>query len=172
MYPLHPAALHARLAARDPVGDFGTDLTTPSEMTRTSLADVAAANVRRLQESLRSLEEFGKLIDPTMASRCEQLRYRAYTLQKQLDEAAAALDVDETRSSIAPRLTVDIPAAKLRLDQLLVARGFFESREKAQRAIMAGAVSIGEQPARHASGNRMSLRGSTASASAPPTNAR
>jgi 23S rRNA (cytidine1920-2'-O)/16S rRNA (cytidine1409-2'-O)-methyltransferase len=38
-----------------------------------------------------------------------------------------------------------MPAAKLRLDQLLVARGCFESREKAQRAIMAGAVSIGEQ---------------------------
>lgn len=38
-----------------------------------------------------------------------------------------------------------MPAAKQRLDQLLVARGFFESREKAQRAIMAGTVSIGEQ---------------------------
>jgi 23S rRNA (cytidine1920-2'-O)/16S rRNA (cytidine1409-2'-O)-methyltransferase len=36
-------------------------------------------------------------------------------------------------------------AAKQRLDQLLVARGYFESREKAQRAIMAGAVSVGEQ---------------------------
>jgi 23S rRNA (cytidine1920-2'-O)/16S rRNA (cytidine1409-2'-O)-methyltransferase len=36
---------------------------------------------------------------------------------------------------------------KLRLDQLLVARGYFESREKAQRAIMAGCVNIGEQPA-------------------------
>lgn len=111
---LAPLAMHDRLAARDTVGDVGTELTTPSEMTRTSLADVAAANVRRLQESLRSLEEFGKLIDPTMAARCEQLRYRAYTLQKQLDEAAAALDVDETRSSVAPRLTDDTPAAKLR----------------------------------------------------------
>ena len=37
--------------------------------------------------------------------------------------------------------------AKQRLDQLLVARGYFESREKAQRAIMAGTVSIGEQRA-------------------------
>lgn len=34
---------------------------------------------------------------------------------------------------------------KSRLDQLLVARGFFESREKAQRAIMAGEVSVAEQ---------------------------
>jgi 23S rRNA (cytidine1920-2'-O)/16S rRNA (cytidine1409-2'-O)-methyltransferase len=35
--------------------------------------------------------------------------------------------------------------AKLRLDQLLVARGLFESRERAQRAIMAGEVSIGDR---------------------------
>jgi 23S rRNA (cytidine1920-2'-O)/16S rRNA (cytidine1409-2'-O)-methyltransferase len=35
--------------------------------------------------------------------------------------------------------------AKLRLDQLLVARGLCESREKARRAIMAGQVRVGEQ---------------------------
>jgi 23S rRNA (cytidine1920-2'-O)/16S rRNA (cytidine1409-2'-O)-methyltransferase len=35
--------------------------------------------------------------------------------------------------------------SRIRLDQLLVARGCFESREKAQRAIMAGAVRVGEQ---------------------------
>ena len=34
---------------------------------------------------------------------------------------------------------------KARLDQLLVARGLFESREKAQRAIMAGDVTVGER---------------------------
>lgn len=34
---------------------------------------------------------------------------------------------------------------KQRLDQLLVSRGLFESREKAQRAIMAGQVRVGEQ---------------------------
>jgi thiamine-phosphate pyrophosphorylase len=111
---LAPLPMHERLAARDTVGDVGTELTTPSEMTRTSLADVAAANVRRLQESLRSLEEFGKLIDPTMAARCEQLRYRAYTLQKQLDEAASLDDSHPPAPAIAARLTDDSPAAALR----------------------------------------------------------
>ncbi len=38
-----------------------------------------------------------------------------------------------------------MPTAKLRIDQLLVVRGYFDSREKAQRAIMAGAVRLGEQ---------------------------
>src|SRR5918993_353231 len=35
--------------------------------------------------------------------------------------------------------------ARHRLDQILVHRGFFESREKARRAIMAGQVRVGEQ---------------------------
>ena len=34
---------------------------------------------------------------------------------------------------------------KLRIDNLLVERGFFESRERAQRAIMAGDVRVGER---------------------------
>jgi 23S rRNA (cytidine1920-2'-O)/16S rRNA (cytidine1409-2'-O)-methyltransferase len=38
-----------------------------------------------------------------------------------------------------------MPVMKQRLDQLLVARGLFESREKAQRAIMAGQVRIGDR---------------------------
>jgi len=48
---------------------------------------------------------------------------------------------------LLPLLLPTMPAAKQRLDQLLVARGYFESREKAQRAIMAGSVCIGEQRA-------------------------
>jgi 23S rRNA (cytidine1920-2'-O)/16S rRNA (cytidine1409-2'-O)-methyltransferase len=38
-----------------------------------------------------------------------------------------------------------VPAQKLRLDQLLVTRGLVESREKAQRAIMAGEVTVAER---------------------------
>jgi 23S rRNA (cytidine1920-2'-O)/16S rRNA (cytidine1409-2'-O)-methyltransferase len=36
-------------------------------------------------------------------------------------------------------------AKKLRIDNLLVARGLFESRERAQRSIMAGEVKIGDE---------------------------
>jgi 23S rRNA (cytidine1920-2'-O)/16S rRNA (cytidine1409-2'-O)-methyltransferase len=35
---------------------------------------------------------------------------------------------------------------KARIDQTLVERGFFESREQAQRSIMAGEIRVGEQP--------------------------
>lgn len=39
------------------------------------------------------------------------------------------------------------PHAKLRLDLLLVERGLFDSREKAQRAILAGEVAVGDRTA-------------------------
>ena len=39
---------------------------------------------------------------------------------------------------------------KARVDQTLVARGFFESRERAQRAIMAGEVRVGDRVFRKA----------------------
>ena len=84
-----------RLAARDTVGDVGTAVSTSAEYQRRDAADVAGANLRRLQESLRSLEEFSKLIDPTIAARCEQLRYRSYTLHR------AVLGRDARRAQMA-----------------------------------------------------------------------
>jgi thiamine-phosphate pyrophosphorylase len=75
----------ARLtAAGDTVNDVGTTISTLREYDRDSPGSVATANSKRLQESLRSLEEYGKLIDPNMARACEHLRYRAYTLEQAL----------------------------------------------------------------------------------------
>src|SRR5204863_7562370 len=42
-------------------------------------------------------------------------------------------------------------AKKSRLDQFLVTRGFFDSREQAQRAIMAGEIKVGTRVAAKAS---------------------
>jgi thiamine-phosphate pyrophosphorylase len=69
------------LAARDTQHDVGTSLTTAAEQERDSPAGVARANLKRLQEALRSLEEFGKLYGPGLGATLEQLRYRAYTLE-------------------------------------------------------------------------------------------
>jgi thiamine-phosphate pyrophosphorylase len=71
-----------RLAARETLEDVGAGLSTPTELRRADMAEVLAANFARLQESLRNLEEFGKLLDADMAAKVEQLRYRAYTLQR------------------------------------------------------------------------------------------
>ncbi len=74
----------ALLDSRDTLHDVGATITTPQEMQRGSLHDVAQANLKRLQESLRSLEEFGKTAHADFARRVEQLRYRSYTLEKAL----------------------------------------------------------------------------------------
>jgi thiamine-phosphate pyrophosphorylase len=70
------------LAARDTLGDVGTTISTEAEFTRANLGTVAAANWKRLQEALRSLEEYTKVIKPAVAATLERLRYRSYTLER------------------------------------------------------------------------------------------
>jgi thiamine-phosphate pyrophosphorylase len=70
--------------ARETQQDVGTELSTPSEQQRASLRDVVQANFKRLQESLRSLEEYGKVYSSDLGVALEQLRYRAYTLERAL----------------------------------------------------------------------------------------
>lgn len=69
---------------RDTVGDVGTAISTPSEGTRADATDVVVAACKRLGESLRVLEEYGKVTDPAFAAGIEQLRYRAYDLERRL----------------------------------------------------------------------------------------
>ena len=45
----------------------------PREQTRADLSDVVTANFKRLEESLRSLEEHSKTIDAALAAQLEQL---------------------------------------------------------------------------------------------------
>ncbi len=87
----------SRLAARDTLGDVGTAIGTPSEYQRATLRDVARASFKRVHEALRTLEEYGKLIEsngvgPTFAQRVEQLRYRLYTAEKAVLRTASMAD--------------------------------------------------------------------------------
>ncbi len=70
------------LEARETLRDVGTTITTASEHDRPSLLAVAQANLKRLQETLRSLEEFAKVRSPDLGSALEPLRYRSYTLER------------------------------------------------------------------------------------------
>ncbi|WP_448601514.1 thiamine phosphate synthase [Thermoleptolyngbya sp.] len=71
-------------AARDTPSDPGTDLTHAAEMERPSLDALLQANLCRVQEALRVLEEYSKIDRPEMAAACKQLRYRVYVLDSQL----------------------------------------------------------------------------------------
>ena len=46
---------------------------------------MCVASLKRTEQSLRSLEEYGKLVDEDFTSCCETLRYRLYTLEKAID---------------------------------------------------------------------------------------
>jgi thiamine-phosphate pyrophosphorylase len=78
------------LAARDTPGDIGATITARGEYERSSPAQVAIVNAKRLQESLRSLEEFSKLVDPGLGRELESLRYRAYTLERSISAGIRA----------------------------------------------------------------------------------
>jgi len=72
------------IAARDTPGDTGTELTSPTERRREGIADVAIAACKRLSESLRTIEEYCKVIAPQCTLNVERMRYNAYTLEQRL----------------------------------------------------------------------------------------
>jgi thiamine-phosphate pyrophosphorylase len=69
---------------RDTPGDVGTTLSTPSEKSRDNIADVITASGKRAGEALRALEEFVKILDPSVAAKIEALRYRLYDVEQRL----------------------------------------------------------------------------------------
>jgi thiamine-phosphate pyrophosphorylase len=71
-------------AARQTESDPGTGLTHSQEQQRADLTALLLANLGRVQEALRVLEEYGKLYDPRLGADCKQMRYRVYTLETQL----------------------------------------------------------------------------------------
>lgn len=70
--------------ARDTPADVGTELSHPGEEKRNSIESLLQANLARIQEALRVLEEYGKLCSPEMGSLCKNLRYKVYTIESHL----------------------------------------------------------------------------------------
>ncbi len=70
--------------ARDTPNDPGVQLSHPQEEKRESINQLLQANLCRVQEALRVLEEYGKLYDTNMGSSCKKIRYQVYTLESEL----------------------------------------------------------------------------------------
>jgi thiamine-phosphate pyrophosphorylase len=70
--------------ARDTPGDPGTELTHPQEEKRDNLEELLQANLCRVQEALRVLEEYAKLYNADFATTMKQMRYQVYTLESNL----------------------------------------------------------------------------------------
>ncbi len=98
------------LAGRETLRDVGADVTAYGEYQRGSPREIAQINCKRWQEALRSLEEYGKFIDPELGRQFEAIRYSAYTLERAILLGSAARD----RLKDA-RLYVLISAAQCRL---------------------------------------------------------
>ncbi len=72
--------LPSLVGARDSEADGGRKI---REGGRDNLKSVAAANFRRCEESLRVLEEYGKLFSTRAAGRFKAMRFKMYDLEKE-----------------------------------------------------------------------------------------
>lgn len=70
--------------ARDTAGDPGTALSHPQEEQRSSIESLLLANLCRVQEAMRVLEEYGKLYHPDMGRAFKKMRYQVYILESSL----------------------------------------------------------------------------------------
>ncbi|MFA5143138.1 MAG: thiamine-phosphate pyrophosphorylase [Candidatus Omnitrophota bacterium] len=78
------AEFSALTLSRDAAGDVLRHSRFETEMRRKSLSDVFAANIERVKESLRVLEELFKLIDLRGSSKFCGLRFKTYAIEKKV----------------------------------------------------------------------------------------
>jgi thiamine-phosphate pyrophosphorylase len=76
--------------ARESEKDVGRK-TSRTELKRSSYNAIFTANVQRVKESLRVLEECSKLIDPDVSEQFKELRFEVYTFEKKVNEKLPAL---------------------------------------------------------------------------------
>ena len=71
------------ILSRDIEKDVGRS-TSKSELKRAKIYDIFYANIQRVKESLRVLEEFTKLINGNVAVSIKEMRYKVYALEQKV----------------------------------------------------------------------------------------
>lgn len=120
--------------ARNSAQDVGRYIKSSDELTRRDALQVVQAAWKRSQQSLRSLEEFGKIVDPQLGHQFECLRDDLYTLEKAWHAIGWArqeladirlcvlLDERESASAFVAKATqlidADVPMIQLRCKTL------------------------------------------------------
>ncbi len=83
------------LASRDSAGDVGREPFTKNEGARSGLESIFRANIKRVQEAVRCLEEFSKLCKPAYGKAFKAVRFEIYELEKAImPKLAKALKLD------------------------------------------------------------------------------
>ena len=72
------------LSSRDTLNDVGVGKKVESQLSRIDLKGCLAAGCKRLTEALRTLAEMAQTHDKSVAKTIEDLRYDAYTLEKDI----------------------------------------------------------------------------------------
>lgn len=80
----------ALFTERKSLSDVGRNIFA-GELKRKNYQDIFFANIQRAKESIRVLEEFGKLKDIKLAVGFKKVRYRLYEIEKQVAEEISAL---------------------------------------------------------------------------------
>jgi thiamine-phosphate pyrophosphorylase len=80
------------MTSRDVEGDVTKNSLISARTRRTSLADIYQANMQRVKESVRVLEEFFKLIDETTSRKLQSLRFDIYEIEQKSARPIAGLN--------------------------------------------------------------------------------
>ena len=78
------------LEGRNSASDTGRHIYA-SELKRAGIRDILFANMQRVKESIRVLEEFSKLINAKTAVAFKEIRYEVYGLEKKIAQRITAL---------------------------------------------------------------------------------
>lgn len=78
----HPFDRSKRIASRESQEDVGRNNQANSEYQRSHESGVVQANMSRVAQAFRTIEEFSKTLNAEIAKQVEQLRYESYVLEK------------------------------------------------------------------------------------------
>ena len=88
--------------ARSTVTDPGAGLEHSAQLDRHSPRQVVEANCGRVEEALRVLEEYGRSVDPLLASEAAAIRYGLYDLEVTCLKATGGSSPDAERTHCVP----------------------------------------------------------------------
>jgi thiamine-phosphate pyrophosphorylase len=79
------------LDERESLKDVGRTIKNRNELKRVDFRDIFFANIQRVKESIRVLEEFSKLDNVNIALKFKDIRYDIYALEKKVIKKLSSL---------------------------------------------------------------------------------
>ncbi|MCX5678223.1 MAG: thiamine-phosphate pyrophosphorylase [Candidatus Omnitrophica bacterium] len=86
-----PGMAEVLIESRNPSGDCGRIPDFKIEVPRRKARDIFTANIERVKESIRVLEEFFKLVDIDLSAKFSRLRFKTYAIEKKAVKRLSSL---------------------------------------------------------------------------------